>query len=102
MNASTKFENAAAAVEDLASDVRGLLASKDFDVVPQIKALRERLDAKLQVAREVVGEKSKVAAKKAKEAADSANTYAHDEPWQIAGAALAVGVLVGLLLGRRN
>jgi len=102
MNVSTKFEGAAAAVENLASDVRGLLASKEFDVVPEIKALRDSLDAKLQVAREVVGEKSKIAAKKARDAADTANAYAHDEPWQIAGAALAVGVLVGLLLGRRN
>jgi len=102
MTVSTKFDNAATAVEDLANDVRGLLASKDFDVVPQIKALRERLDVKLQVAREVVGEKSKLAAQKTREAADTANAYAHDEPWHIAGAALAVGVLVGLLLGRRN
>lgn len=102
MNNSTNFDNAATAVEDLSSDVRGLLASKDLDAVPQIKALRERLDAKLQVAREVVGEKRKIAARKAKEAAGTANAYAHDEPWQIAGAALAVGVLVGLLLGRRN
>jgi len=102
MTVSTKFDNAATAVEDLANDVRSLLASKDFDVVPQIKAMRERLDAKLQVAREVVGEKSKIAAKKTMEAADTANAYAHDEPWQIAGAALAVGLLVGLLLGRRS
>ncbi len=103
MNVSTKLENAAAAVEDLASDFRGLLASKDFDAVPHIKAVRERLDVKLQAAREVLGEKSKMAAKKARDAADTANTYAHDEPWQIAGAALAVGLLVGLLLsGRKN
>lgn len=102
MNNSTNFDNAATAVEDLASDVRGLLAAKDLDSVPQIKALRERLDAKLQVARDVVSEKRKIAAKKAKAAASTANDYAHDEPWQIAGAALAVGLLVGLLLGRRN
>lgn len=101
MNAPTKFEAAAAAVEDLANDVRGLLGSKDFDAVPQIKALREHLDAKLQAAREVLGEKGKIAAKKARQAADTANAYAHDEPWHVAGAALAVGVLVGLLLGRR-
>ena len=102
MSTSTKFESAAAAVNDLARDARNLLASSELDVVPQIKAMRERLDAKIQVAREVVGEKSQLAARKAKDAADTANAYAHDEPWQIAGAALAVGVLVGLLLGRRN
>jgi ElaB/YqjD/DUF883 family membrane-anchored ribosome-binding protein len=102
MTASTNLEAAANAVaEDIASDVRGVLASKDLDSVPQIKALRQRIDSKLAIARELAAEKSRIAAKKAKEAASTANAYAHDEPWQIAGAALAVGVLVGLLLGRR-
>jgi ElaB/YqjD/DUF883 family membrane-anchored ribosome-binding protein len=88
-------------VEDLASDVRGVLSSKELDSVPHIKALRQRVDAKLAIARELAAEKGKLAAKKAREAAGQANAYAHDEPWQIAGAALAVGVLVGLLIGRR-
>ena len=102
MTASTNLEAAANAVaEDIASDVRTVLASKDLDAVPHIKALRQRVDSKLAIAREIAAEKSRIAAKKAREAATSANAYAHDEPWQIAGAALAVGVLVGLLLGRR-
>lgn len=98
MSASTNLESAA---EDIARDVRGVLASKDLDSVPQIKALRQRIDTKLAIARELAAEKSKLAAEKARRAADTANAYAHDEPWQIAGAALAVGVLVGLILGRR-
>jgi ElaB/YqjD/DUF883 family membrane-anchored ribosome-binding protein len=102
MTASTNLDAAADAVaEDIASDVRGVLANKDLDSVPNIKALRQRLDSKLAIARELAAEKSRLAAQKAKEAANSANAYAHDEPWQIAGAALAVGVLVGLLIGRR-
>ncbi len=104
MTASTQnLEAAANAVaEDLANDVRGVLASKELDSVPHIKALRQRVDAKLAIARELAAEKGKLAAKKAREAAGTANAYAHDEPWQIAGAALAVGLLVGLLLGRRD
>jgi ElaB/YqjD/DUF883 family membrane-anchored ribosome-binding protein len=90
-----------AAAEDIASDVRDALASREFDAVPQIKALRQRIDSKLAIARELAAEKSRVAARKAREAARAADVYAHDEPWQVAGAALAVGVLVGLLLGRR-
>ena len=35
------------------------------------------------------------------EAALAADRYAHDEPWRVAGAALAVGALVGFLLARR-
>ena len=104
MTASTQnLEAAANAVaEDLANDVRGVLASKELDSVPHIKALRQRVDAKLAIARELASEKTKLAAKRAREAAGSANAYAHDEPWQIAGAALAVGILVGLLLARRD
>jgi ElaB/YqjD/DUF883 family membrane-anchored ribosome-binding protein len=102
MTASTNIDAAANAVtEDIARDVKGVLASKDLESLPQIKALRQRIDSKIAIARELAAEKSRLAAQKAKEAASTANAYAHDEPWQIAGAALAVGVLVGLLLGRR-
>jgi len=102
MPQSKNLEAAAnAVVEDLASDVKGVLSGKDLESLPQLKALRQRVETKLAIARELASEKSKVAAKKAKEAADNANAYAHDEPWQIAAAALAVGVLIGLLLGRR-
>lgn len=103
MSVSNNLEAAAnAVVEDIASDVKGVLSSKDLESVPQIKALKQRVEAKLAIARELASEKSKIAAKKAKDAAQTANAYAHDEPWQIAGAALAVGVLVGLVLGSRR
>lgn len=103
MSASTNLEAAAnAVVEELASDVKGVLAGKDLESLPHIKALRQRVETKLAIARELAAEKSKLAAKKAKDAASSANAYAHDEPWQIAAAALAVGVLVGLALTRRR
>ena len=41
------------------------------------------------------------AARQAKDAALAADRYAHDEPWRVASAALAVGALVGFLLARR-
>ncbi len=102
MSQASNLEAAAnAVVEDLASDVKGVLSGKDLESLPQLKALRQRVETKLAIARELASEKSKVAAKKAKEAANTANAYAHDEPWQIAAGALAVGVLVGIVLGRR-
>ena len=41
------------------------------------------------------------AAEQAREAARMADRYAHDEPWRVAGAALAIGAVVGFLLTRR-
>ena len=46
-------------------------------------------------------EAAQEAARKAREAAHTANNYAHDEPWHVAGGALAVGMLIGFLLSRR-
>ena len=80
-------------LERLVSDLRGLLASKDLDSIPQIGALRDRIDEGLSRARESAVEAAQEAA--------AADRYAHDEPWRVAGAALAVGALVGFLLARR-
>lgn len=103
MSASENLESASkAVVEDLAQDVKNVLSSKELESVPQVKALKQRVETKLAIARELAAEKSRVAARKAKEAAHSANVYAHDEPWHLAGAALAVGVLVGLVFGSRR
>jgi ElaB/YqjD/DUF883 family membrane-anchored ribosome-binding protein len=88
-------------LEKLVSDLRGLLASKDLDAVPDIKILRQRLDDGIHSAREAAVRAAQDAARQAKEAALAADRYAHDEPWRVAGAALAVGALVGFLLARR-
>lgn len=88
-------------LEKLVSDLRGLLSSRDLDSVPEIKALRKRLDESVTDARDSAVRAAQDAARQAKEAALAADQYAHDEPWRVAGAALAVGALVGFLLARR-
>lgn len=89
-------------VQDLASDVRPLLSGGDLDAVPPLKALRQRVRAKVAIAREITSGKSKLAASKAKELATTANDYAHAKPWQIVLGALSVGIVLGLLLNRRE
>lgn len=88
-------------LEKLVADLRGLLANKDLDAVPEIRQLRERLDDGMHAVRQSAMNAAQEAARQAKEAALAADRYAHDEPWRVAGAALAVGALVGFLLARR-
>ncbi|MFZ3124563.1 MAG: DUF883 family protein [Acidovorax sp.] len=88
-------------LEKLVSDLRGLLASRDLDTFPEIKVLRQRLDDGLHSVRESTVHAAQEAARQAKDAAKAADRYAHDEPWRLASAALAVGALVGFLLARR-
>lgn len=98
---SDSVASAQAELEKLVSDLRGLLASKDLDSVPEIKLLRQRLDDGMSTVRDSAVRAAQEAARQAKEAAAAADRYAHDEPWRVAGAALAVGALVGFLLARR-
>lgn len=98
---SDTVSSAQADLEKLVTDVRGLLANKDLDAIPQINVLRQKLDDGVYQARESALNAAHDAARQAKEAAYVADRYAHDEPWRVAGAALAVGALVGFLLARR-
>ncbi|MEB2348890.1 MAG: DUF883 family protein [Comamonadaceae bacterium] len=88
-------------LERLVSDLRKLMASKDLDGVPEIKQLRQRLDEGVQSVRDATVRAAQDAADRAMDAARTADRYAHDEPWRVASAALAVGALVGFLLARR-
>lgn len=101
MSVSESLSTTQADLEKLVSDLRGLLASKDLDSVPDIKLLRQKLDDGLHTAREAAVRAAQDAARQAKDAALAADRYAHDEPWRVASAALAVGALVGFLLARR-
>jgi ElaB/YqjD/DUF883 family membrane-anchored ribosome-binding protein len=38
---------------------------------------------------------------RAREAAQKTNAYVHENPWPSIGAAAGIGLLVGLLIGRR-
>ena len=63
-------------LEKLVSDLRGLLANKDLDVVPEIKLLRQRLDDGIHSARESAIRAAQDAARQAKDAAIAADRYA--------------------------
>jgi ElaB/YqjD/DUF883 family membrane-anchored ribosome-binding protein len=88
-------------LEKLVAEMRTLMANKNLDSVPEIKALRERLDEGMHNVRDAAIRAAQEAANQAKDAARAADRYAHDEPWRVAGAALAVGALVGFLMARR-
>jgi ElaB/YqjD/DUF883 family membrane-anchored ribosome-binding protein len=88
-------------LEKLVADLRSVLHSKELDSVHEIKILRQRLDDGLHNVRDAAVRAAQEAARQAKDAARAADRYAHDEPWRVAGAAVAVGALVGFLLARR-
>jgi len=84
-------------LENLVKDLQGVLSNKNLDSLPGIHTLRERAQDSISNVRDAAVS----AAQQTKEAAIATDQYAHEEPWRVAGAALAVGALVGFLLSRR-
>ncbi len=63
--------------------------------------LREKAQARLTTAKIKLAETEAILVDKAKAAGRAADDYVHDNPWRAVGIAAGVGLVVGLLIGRR-
>ncbi|WP_413194100.1 DUF883 family protein [Pararobbsia alpina] len=66
----------------------------------QIDVLRSRLRERLDEAKTALAEASSVARGKYRVAADNADQYVRDNPWQAVGVGVGVGILLGVLAAR--
>ena len=63
--------------------------------------LRAKVQASLARARDGLAQAQDAAISKAKAAGRAADDFVHDNPWRSIGMAAGVGLIVGLLIGRR-
>ena len=101
MTESSDIPGVTCEIDRLVGDLRKLLANRELDSIPEIRRRRDRLDGGVQTMRDAAARAAQDASQRARDAARAADSYAHDDPWRVAGAALAVGALVGFLLARR-
>lgn len=94
--------------DKLVTDLRGVVADAEellhetANVTGEkMGELRVRLREKLMNARHKLAEAEEVAVEKAKAAARATDDYVHEHPWKAVGAAAGVGLILGLLIGRR-
>lgn len=83
------------------TDAEELLRLTAGDTSGKFAEVRARMGERMAAARTRLVELEETVVAKTKEAARATDTYVHDHPWQAVGIAGAVGVLVGLLIGRR-
>lgn len=86
----------------VADDVERLLQDTTETVGDQASELRERARRRLTVARTRLHELQHEAAQKAQETSDRIDSYAHRQPWVVAGSAAAAAFLLGLLSRRSH
>ena len=108
MNYSDLAESATETKEQLVanlrravSDAEDLLAATAGQTDTKITELRARARENLQLAREKLADADAALRARARQAAEYTDDYVHDNPWSSIGAAAALGLLIGVLLGRR-
>jgi ElaB/YqjD/DUF883 family membrane-anchored ribosome-binding protein len=88
-------------LRSVVSDAEALLNATAHDASDRARAARERATSSIEQARSSLSTLETDLRSRARHAAEDAGRYVQDNPWQAIGIAGAVGVLLGLLLGRR-
>lgn len=83
------------------ADAEELLAATANLTGEKVTAMRERMQENLRSARLKLAHAEEAVVLKTKEVAKATDNYVHEHPWKSIGVAAGVGLLVGLLIGRR-
>lgn len=84
-------------VNDLESMLKATASSADAEV----RALGERLRDRLVIAKARLLDAERAVLERGKEIARTTDDYVHENPWTSIGIAAGVGLLLGIVIGRR-
>lgn len=83
------------------ADTEELLRVTAGQAGDQAKELRGRMQVRLDEAKASLLHLQDVAVKKVQQAGHAADEFVHENPWKAIGAAAGIGLIAGLLIGRR-
>ncbi|MCW5665609.1 MAG: DUF883 domain-containing protein [Piscinibacter sp.] len=94
-------EKLSADFHQVMDDIDALMKATTNQAEGEAKALRSRIRERLDAARDQIGHAGEEVLERGKRAVKSTDEYVHTHPWQAVGAAAAVGLALGVLIGRR-
>jgi len=83
------------------SDAEDLLRATASQAGEKAAAAREKIQDSLHRAKVKLAQAEDIMIDNARQAARATDEYVHDNPWRAVGIAAGVGLLIGLLIGRR-
>ena len=90
------------ALQSVVRDAEALLRATATQTGDRIDEVRTRAEESLKHAKSSLGDMQNEAIESVREAADATQDYVNKNPWQSLGIAAGVGLLIGLLLRRRD
>lgn len=88
-------------VSDAEELLKATAAETGEKVSSKVGELRARLEDHLAVAKVKLADAQAIATERTKAVADATDVYVRDNPWRAVGVAAGVGLIIGLLIGRR-
>jgi ElaB/YqjD/DUF883 family membrane-anchored ribosome-binding protein len=82
-------------------DAEALLKATSALTGEKIQEVRARAEESLRQAKVRLTQVEEEAMRRAREIADAADEYVHENPWQSVGIAAGIGLVLGLLMARR-
>jgi ElaB/YqjD/DUF883 family membrane-anchored ribosome-binding protein len=103
MNARSEVttDQLVADLKTVMEDAEALLKATSTLTGEKVQEVRARAEESLRPAKVRLSEVEEEAMRRAREIADAADEYVHENPWQSVGIAAGIGLVLGLLLARR-
>ena len=106
MSDSTEFivkaqEQVVNDIKSAIADAEDLLSATADQAGDKVASLRARIQERLKTARARLVDAEEALVAKTRAAVRATDAYVHESPWTAVGVAAGVGLLVGLILGRR-
>ncbi len=83
------------------ADAEALIKATASQGGEALTSLRAKTEESLAVAKEKIADAQDALVEKTKAAAKVTDDYVHENPWRAVGVAAGIGLVVGLLIGRR-
>ena len=83
------------------ADAEELLRATASQAGEKVAVAREKIQDSLHRAKIKLAAAEDVMMDKTKQAARATDEYVHDHPWKAVGVAAGIGLIIGLLIGRR-
>ncbi len=88
-------------IKSVIADAEDMLHATADQAGEKVATMRARIQERLNGAKVRLGEAEAALMEKTRAAARATDTYVHESPWTAVGIAAGVGLLVGLIIGRR-
>ena len=94
-------EKLVADLQRVIADAEELMQATAHQTEGKVVELREKINENLRNARHKLVDVEATVREKTREVARATDDYVHEHPWRANGTAAGVGLVIGLLIGRR-